>query len=213
MCFNPSCKEWTNLQSFGAVPEPRSGHGTAIVRDKAWVYGGYRVDCKKTFSELHELDMHSLTWTQINYCKLYKVQPYYHNFCTLTAVTENQLIMHHRTSKMNKSSHINTWILDLSTMLWRKYPTDADYEHGPRCYHTCTRSINSSVMVIGGEYLKYGDYLIDTMRKPGPCENIHITLEAKRLQHLAIQIIWKHKCTLPWQETLPKKIRSLFDFA
>ena len=206
--FDPSCTKWTNPRSFGDIPDPRSSHATAIIRDKAWLYGGYNIDhCIKPFDELYELDMHSLTWTMIENCE---VEPYYLNFCTLTAITENQLLMNYGTDlkwtpRMDEplALDVSTWILDVSTMSWNEYsPVDKVYD--PKIYHTCTRGINNSVMIIGGEYL--------VRSKQKPSKNIHMTLEAKSLQHLAIHTIWKHERTLPWKESLPKKLRSLFGF-
>ena len=134
-------------------------------------------------------------------------------FCTLTAVTENQLFLHYGASDMDKYKckhcKIYTWILDLSSMSWKRYSTPPEDKYGPRRYHTCTRGINNSVMITGGKYVKYVN---DQNEEPEPWEDIHMTLGAKTLQQLAIQTIWKHECTLPWQESLPEKLRSLFGF-
>ena len=192
LCFDPLCQEWTNPRSFGDIPQPRCWHGTAIIRDKVWLLGGSTNDYE-TLDDLYELDMLSLTWTMIENTVL---RPYDDGYCTLTAITEDQLVMHYGKSKTNEHSNINTWILDLSSMSWREY-TAADYN--PRINHTCTQGINSSVVIIGGEFKK-------------PYENIHITLKTKSLQHLASQTIWKHKHTLPWKKTLPRKLKCLFGF-
>ena len=203
LCFDPSCTEWTNPQSFGDIPAPRSCHSTAIIRDKAWLYGGFNVH-SEPFGELHELDMHSLTWTMIENCD---VQPFYQNFCTLTAITDNQLVMNYGISKTDKPQNVSTWILDISTKSWNKHSA-VDKGYCPKIFNTCTRGINNSVMIIGGEY-------VYSKRKPLKntyTKNTYMTLKAKSLQHLAIQKIWKHKHTLPWQESLPRKLRYLFGF-
>ena len=202
LCFDPSCQEWTNPRSFGDIPGPRSRHGTASIKHKVWLFGGANIlDNNKQLDELYELDMHSLTWTMIEkYCE---VKPYYRNFCTLTSITENQLVMHHGRSKMDAMSKSYTWILDLSMMSWKEYLPAVDKDDGPRVYHTCTQGLNRSVMIIGG---------ISGYYQPQPWKNVHMALEAKSLKQRAIRTIWQHKNALPWRETLPKKLRSLFGF-
>ena len=210
LCFDPSCKEWTNPQAFGNIPEPRYGHGTAIIRDKAWLFGGCNMHRVDPFDELYQLDMHSLTWTMI---ATSEVKPYHHTSCILTAITENQLVMAYGKSKVDEHSKINIWILDLSTMSWKAYSTAAGKDREPRLYHTCTQGFNSRVMIIGiGDYQCFHNYCNDPNQKLETWTNVHITLEAKSLQQLAMQTIWKHKSTLCWQEILPRKLRSLFGF-
>ena len=42
-----------------------------------------------------------------------------------------------------------------------------------------------------------------------PCTTIHVTLEPKGLKQFAIQTVHQNKTVLPWEEVLPKSLRSL----
>ena len=194
LCFDPSYAEWTNPQYFGDIPKPCSCNGMTIIKARAWLFGGLR-----EHNIFYELNMHSLTWTLI---KTSEDKPYCETICTLTAITEKQLVLHSASDKYSKK---NTWILDLPSMSWRRYSRAS--EDRPRRRHTCTRGFNSSVIIIGGLYEDFEttDELLEE-----PLEILHIILEAKTLQQLAIQTIYKHKHALPWQETLPMKLKYLF---
>ena len=203
LCFNPSCNEWTNPQSFGDIPEPRAHHGTVIIRDKSWLYGGSNSLHGTPLDDLHELDMHSLTWTLIGKCE---TKMYIYTPSTLHAITENQVLVHR--GMKDKDSVACDWVLDLSSMSWKKYSTPLEDKHGHFYYSfTCTRGSDSSVIYIVGKDVQYIE-----AEEPVPWKSIHMTFQAKSLQQLAIQTIWTHKHTLPWQETLPKKLRYLFGF-
>ena len=161
---------------------------------KVWLFGGGR-----SLDDFYELNMHSLAWTMIENIRAIRI-PYYSNTRdsnnTFTAITENRLFMQHG-------------ILDIPSMSWRKCSTAVDKYYVPSIYHTCTRGINSSVMIIGGRYIPHP---YDPCKKSEPWKTIHMILETKSLQQVAIQTIWKHKHTLPWQERLPRKLISLFGF-
>ena len=64
LCFNPKIQKWTNPQCFGDVPSPRSDHASTIIKPKVWLFGGYNKNCT-IHDDIFELNMHSLTWTQI----------------------------------------------------------------------------------------------------------------------------------------------------
>ena len=126
-------------------------------------------------------------------------------FCTLTPITETQLVVH---TSPHKSAPQTTWILDLTSMSWRQC-SRATEDHHPSLLHTYTRCLSSSV--IGGVYCwRYLDEDYDPDATQEPMEKLHVILEAKTLQQLAIQTIYKHKHALPWQETLPRKLTCLF---
>ena len=89
-CFNPSIKSWTNPECTGSVPAPCAAHATTIVRNKVWLYGGTNLTTT-SFDDLHELNMHSLSWTQIE-TDLPKPQLQY--WFSLNAVTQNKIVLH-----------------------------------------------------------------------------------------------------------------------
>ena len=205
LCFNPSQKEWTNPMCSGNIPEPRSQHATAIIRDKAWLYGGRNLAYICAFDDLYQLDMDSLTWTEI-YTSEKALSPGCCASCTLTAVTENYLVMHAGVCHAS-APEFNTWIFDVTSASWRTYIIKGKDKHNDKCSHSCALGINdSTVIIIGGE-LFYWEH----PQPHEPLQDINITLAPKRLQHLAMQTIYKNKNTLPWQ-MLPKKLLSLLEY-
>ena len=204
LCFDPSCNEWTNPQSFGDIPTHREGHGTAPINDRIWLYGGSNSTHNEPLDDLYYLDMHSLTWTMVRKCG---VKSYFPVSCTVNALTEKQLLVHH--GEKGKRRVTGNWIiLDLSSMSWKKYSTPLDSKYGQICYSlACTQGINSSAMVIVGK-----DFPYVAGEEPVPWKAIRMTLQAKSLQQLAMQTIWKYNYTLPWQEILPTKLRNIFGF-
>ena len=196
LCFNPSNEEWTNPQYYGRVPEPRKGHATTKCQDKVWLYGGFDYT-GKAFHDLHELNMHSYTWTII---ETQQMQPRAYAFCTMSMMSENKLVLHG--GKDNDWKRLSdTWILDLETETWKQYSSDT-----PRASHTGSQGINNSVIIIGG-------FLGNSNMDPHQSmyKNIfHVLIEPKSLQQLAMQKICKHHTVLPWKR-LPRKLTMLLD--
>ena len=85
--------------------------------------------------------MHSLTWTQI---QTVKPDPRAHMHSTLTAVTEDQLVLHGGYFKFDNGK---TWILDLQSYSMRLYRSQEDHY---RSCHTGSPGLNSSVIMFGG---------------------------------------------------------------
>ena len=192
LCYDPSIQRWTNPQCFGAVPSPRSDHASTIVNDKVWLFGGHS-DFLTPNGDIFELTMPSLTWAQI---QTGQPGPQARICCTLTAVTGNQLVLHG-----GGHGHYgflgDTWIMDLTTHSWIQYTSRKDHL---RSYHSGSVGLNNNVIIIGGERERY-----DT------CEShdiFHVMLEAKSLQQLATQTIYKHQVELNWNY-LPEKLISL----
>ena len=205
LCFNPSQKEWTNPMCSGNIPEPRSQHATAIIRDKAWLYGGLNLDYIRAFDDLYQLDMDSLTWTEI--CTSEKaLSPGSCISCTLTAVTEDYLVMHGGVCHAS-APEFNTWIFNVTSASWRIYLIKGKDKQDDKRFHSCALRINhSTVIITGGELLDW-----EHPQPHEPLQDINITLKPKSLEHLAMQTIYKNQKTLPWQ-MLPKKLLSLFEY-
>ena len=98
--FNPSCNEWTNPECTGSVPSPRSCCASAIMSHTVWLYGG-DIGWRNATDDLLELNMHSLTWTQIQihepkpqalYCCSLNVLQTAHLFCT-AALNHYQMLV------------------------------------------------------------------------------------------------------------------------
>ena len=145
LCFNPSTEEWTNPQCYGMIPEPRAFHVTTKCHNKVWLYGGSS-DRWNVFKDLLELDMHSCTWTLIQTLQIEnfaRACMYY----TLSTLSVDKLIVHGVVT--SKSIASDTWILDLPTKTWRKYPQNLDTDIS-RSGHTGSQGINNNVVIIGG---------------------------------------------------------------
>ena len=191
--FNPSNEEWTNPQCHGMVPKPRASHATTKCQDKVWLYGGD--DTRKAFRDLHELNMHSCTWTLI---QTQQVKPQAHWSCTLSMISDDRLVLHGGYSSRSTGKRLgDTWILDLPTKTWRQYNSDPD---ACRSCHTGSPGINNSVVIIGGYTNNQSMYQTTLL----------VLIEPKSLQQLAMQKIYKHHTVLPWK-CLPRKLTVLLD--
>ena len=199
LCFNPSHKQWSSPKCTGSIPAPRSGHAAAVLGSEVWLYGGYGgTVAQNMFDDLYKLNMCSFTWTliQTDYPK-----PQGRSFTSLTAVSHNKLVLHagSQSTCMYFPSLDDTWILDLGSQKWQNYTSATD--HPPRSLHTGSVGINSSAIVTG----------ISRYYPPSSCDGnittIHVMLEPRSLQQLALQTIYDHSDDLPWK-CLPEKLIS-----
>ena len=191
LCYNPNIQQWTNPKCFGAVPAPRSNHCSTIIKHKIWVLGGYN-QYSTPYDDIYELTMHSLTWTQI---QTVQPRPQARSNCTLTAATNNQLVLH---GGYGSNGTLNdTWIMDLTSHSWRRYKSRKDHT---RRSHTGSLDLNNNVIIIGGckDYEDHESYN----------SVFHVILETKSLQQLAARTIYKYQDELNWNG-LPKKLTSL----
>ena len=187
LCYGPHTKKWTNPQCFGEIPLPRTRPCSTIIREKVWLFGGH--DYKLGYHDaFFQLNMHSLTWMQIQMSRPSLWPPTYEYYrCTLTA-TDNQLVLHWLDC---------TWIMDLTSHSWRLYSCGNYFD---RFIPTATLGLKSNVVIIGG----YFDHSQDEMAH----EIFHVMLEPKCLKKLAVHTICKHQMDLPWKH-LPKKLINL----
>ena len=186
LCYDPNTQKWSNPHCFGDVPSPRSGHASAIIKNNAWLCRG--CDNRQYFDDMFQLTMHSLAWTRI---QTVKPQPQACNLCTLTALTEYQLVLHGGHGREVEID--NTWIMDLQSHSWRLYRSGKDHSH---CCHTGSSGLNSSAIIFGG------------CGSSNMHDVFYVALEPKLLQQMAMQIIYTHKDELPW-DFLPDKLISL----
>ena len=186
-CFNHFITAWTNPKCSGSMPAPRAAHATTQVRNKVWLYGGTNFTTT-SFDDLYELNMHSLSWTQIQ-TDLPKPQGRYR--FSFNAVTESKIVLHGGFALDSSPNQLSdTWILDMESQSWTQYTL---YEDHKRCNHTGTMGLNAHVIIIGGvrEFTFY--------------PTTHVMLEPKSLQQLGIQTIDEHKTLISWQG-LPNKL-------
>ena len=198
MCFDPVSEEWTNPECFGHIPGPRKNHVTAVAGDRAWLYGGR--NCS-SHDEFFQLDLDTLTWAHV-FAPENSIWPVGHKHCTLTAITENCLVMHGGFT-INFSDFLShTWIFDVTTMSWREHTVTTKGKIFQKVSHACASSTNNGIVTIIGGILRY--------RFRQPLKDIKILLAPNSLQHLAIHTIHKNKDVLPWQ-ILPKQLISLLE--
>ena len=188
--FNPNKLEWTILKSCGTVPGPRYDHATTAINDKVWLYGGTDGGFQ-TLNDLYELEMRSLTWSKIH---TGRHKPKVHFDHKLNVTADSRLVLYGRSNR-NAKNVSETWIMDLSSQLWRLHSSDRDY---PRYFHTVSPGINNSVTFIGGDVEEIRMY---------NCV-FSVMLEPKSLQQLAIKTVYEHRTGLPWR-WLPKKLIKL----
>ena len=189
LSYDPNTKHWVNPQCFGSVPSPRWGHASAIIDANVFLYGG----CIQTQAYTHnfiQLDMFSLTWTQI--------QTGQHSlhaqcFCSLTATSDNKLVLHGVHSTHERARN-DTWVMDLLSHSWRLYQS-----RSPRLQsHTATLGLNSNIIIIGGCEDVHNTYDMYT-------NMVHVMLEPKSLREHASCTIYKHRDDLPWTLCLPTR--------
>ena len=188
--YDPNSQSWTNSQCFGAVPSPRHGHDSTIIRNKVWLFGGDSTIAHN--NDIFELNMHSLTWTEIH---TNEPRPRARSNCSLTAVTDDQLVLHG--GEDIEDTMNDTWIMDLTCHSWRMYASGKDHS---RSHHKGSSGLNSNAIMFG--VFKFCD--TDEVYN----HTFHVMLEPKCLQQLAMKIIHRYQDELPWK-CLPVKLISL----
>ena len=195
LCYNPKIQKWTNPQCSGDVPSPRAHHASTSIKNKVWIFGGFNENWTVN-DDIFELTMNSLTWTQI---RTVQPRPQARQWCTLTALPNNQLVLHGGDNMQNNYSPplSDTWIMDLTSYSWRPYNSRKDH---PRRSHTASVCLNNNVIIIGGSQQDYDCQPYNSV--------FHVMLETQSLQQLAAQTIYKHQNEINWN-CLPKKLISL----
>ena len=194
LCCDPTIPEWTNPTCNGAVPSPRCGHSTAQTGEKVFLFGGQGASYNHSH-DLYELNISSLIWTNIQTGHVHPPARYH---SSLTALNEAGRFVLHGGIEQNFDTGLrvtfkDTWILDLETQFWRQYHQSNSHH---RLCHTGFTGIHS-VVIIGGHHSRQHD------------PTIHIRLQAKSLQKVAIQTLHKHRNEVP-KNALPKKLWDLF---
>ena len=199
--FDLLSKTWTNPKCLGAVPSPpkdRWANAISIcnITDAVWLYGE---------NGLYELNMTSLTWTHI---QTDEPKPRGLHCSSLNVLMNKQLVIHGGIDKYrpNKCCTVGgmsheTWILDLASRTWKQH-TD---EGCPRSAHTATPGLTNDILIIGGKTCdnKHDGWELAT-------NILHVMLEPKRLQQLALYMVYKHRKKLPLK-CLPKKLIRIMD--
>ena len=136
-------------------------------------------------------------WTQI---RTVQPRPQARKWCTLTALPNNQLVLHGGDCGTSRYKMLSdTWIMDLTSYSWRQYESRKDHT---RRSHTASACLNNNVIIIGGCQGGFED------QQQSYNKMFYVMLEAKGLQQLAAQTIYKHQHEINWN-CLPKKLISL----
>ena len=195
LCFNPSTNEWTTPKCSGSVPTPLGQHATTQVKDKVWLFGGMN---PAFLDDLFELDMSSLTWTEI---PTTQPRPNGRLYFSLNAITESKLLLHGsmvgvfdtQSLEEQPSEEGSSWIMDLPSQSWKKCFSFEGSSHS----HTGTTGLNKCVIMIGGQNSYNSTF--------------SLRLEPKLLQQLAAQTIDKHKDLVQWKY-LPNKLIAILGY-
>ena len=191
LCFDPCCAKWTNPQCSGNIPQPRAGHVSAILGGRVWLTGGFdQSHTRILFNDLHQLDLDSLVWTKV---QIFEPKPHERHI-SLTGIPHRDLLLH-GSFKRKGELVSQIWMFDLLSASWRQHATALSDECSRIC-HSVTLGINN-VIVIGGHSRE--------SIEPKPLDILHVMLEPKSLQQLAVKTIHQHKDILPWK-VLPKSL-------
>ena len=193
LCFDINSDKWINPQCYGDVPSPRWGHASAIIKNKVWLIGGFET-MKYADDDIFELSMYSLTWSRI---QTGNNRPQESNLHTLTALTDDKLVLHVRDRVGQMLSE--TWIMDLTSHSWRMYTPVRDHD---RFNHTGSSNLNNNVIIVGGVTNLDDGYEVHS-------DIFHVMLEPKCLQQVAMKIIYKYRDQLPWKLLPPKLLSKL----
>ena len=220
--FNPTKQKWTNAVCQGEIPSARALHAVSRVHDSIWLYGG--ISCEAFTDDLCVLNMNSLVWTEIQ--KNWPLKPmrcYGHSF---TAIGDSQIILHggklvyqisddhHQFMDMVKGFMFGhndymfcnpSWILDLSSLSWRKHTGIKDHT---RSHHTGTTAGDSVVIFGGGSTLAI-TFLFCTLYKKTYSDMICISQGPKSMKNLCLRGAHKHQAVLKHKwHTLPRSLQE-----
>ena len=220
LSYDSSTNDWVNPQCFGAVPSPRWGHASAMIRANVYLFGGC-IQNRVFTNDFFQLDMNSLTWTQLG---IGQPSPQARCVSSLTATSNNQLVLHGGQST-ERETLSDTWIMDGTLYSWGQYTPSRTKSH-LRQNHTATLDLNNNIIIVGGCYkdvhnwrCEYGNIVHvkvepSSLQQLASCtiyrhRNDHPCLPARSLQELAMCTITKHRDDLPWK-CLPKKLLHIF---
>ena len=183
LCYNSSSKTWTNPRCYGSIPIPRAFHATAQAGHKVFVFGGgSRMPTSPVLDDLLELNMHSFTWTKI---ETGPVSPHRRVGSTLTAISENKLVLH-AGNRLIGSQINDTWIIDLCSKTWKLYHSGSDqFRHG----HSAIMCLHD-IIIFGG--------LEDWFEA-------RVVWQPKNLQQIAVQTVYQNRNEITWN-CLPQKL-------
>ena len=177
-CFTPATNTWTIVKCTGSVPSPRFQHAITKIQTSIWLHGGK--DHHGKFDDLYELNLQSLTWTQIQSSGSWKPNKMYGH--SLVAISNKQIVLY--------GVH-GSWILDLPSLSWKWYLIPAcvngvPSEENRRWQHSGTIGINT-VIIFGG-FSHPSKITVNGI--------LCIVFEPKSLLKSCLETVYKHRSLL-----------------
>ena len=210
LCFDPSNEVWTNPKCYGMIPSCRGDHATTIIGDQVWLYGGRLTTSTALYDDLYKLNMSTLTWTHIQTDQNrpqvfpnYNIPPVFRNLdipqvfrnYTLNAITDSHIAF----EGCHASGSNDSWILDLTTLSWKKHSSNENQLYSGQ---TACLGMNSNIFIAGRR-----------LSNNNTCNHQlynTVMLAPRSLKHLAIQAVHNDWAELrPWKH-LPNKLLNLF---
>ncbi|XP_036428871.1 kelch domain-containing protein 1-like isoform X1 [Colossoma macropomum] len=208
--FEPSSATWTEPQTQGQPPEPRSSHASATLGNKGYICGGLETET----IDIHCLDLVSWTWSHME--PLANSLPKGRSLHTLTPMSHNTLFLFGGLSTSGQVLN-DSWEFDTATGEWkeRQHP----HKDKPRLWHSAVQGKDNDVVVFGGssDYVVIMDS-IAALRRPSQshCRDVLVfQTQPYSLSRLCEDCIGKHASALQElasclplrvQETLHKRM-------
>jgi N-acetylneuraminic acid mutarotase len=110
--------EWKKLIAKGDVPSKRSGHGTCLIRDQMFVFGGNESQKGLCTSDIYSLELKGLIWKKMIVQEQRPQQRYNHSLLCV----EDQLLCFGGWN--GRGCFNDLWMFDLKQGIWYRLPPD-----------------------------------------------------------------------------------------
>ena len=198
--YDPSTGTWTNVKYSGEVPSPRCKAFTTVITEKMWLYGGSN-DRVVTNDSLYELNMQSFVWTQIETNMPRPQVKFTGGFhAPLTQISADQFVLYGGTRGGNLNISNIPWIFDVQSHTWSRHPKTEGHPQWSHKHIVLVTCLKNNVIILAKK--TKSAWIQDEATDFSVMLDC---IEPKSLQHLAIQMIYKHRSKLPW-ESLPRKL-------
>ncbi|XP_016110488.1 kelch domain-containing protein 1-like isoform X2 [Sinocyclocheilus grahami] len=202
--FEPVTATWTEPQTQGQPPEPRSSHASTTLGHKGYICGGLEMQ----MIDIHCLDLVTWTWTQIEHQTT--SFPWGRTLHTLTAISDDTLFLF---GGLSTSGDVlsDGWEFNTKTRDWRE--KDHAHKDKPRLWHSADKGRDSDVVIFGGSqtYLFVMDS-VAVLRSPSQnhCADVLVfQTQPYSLSRLCEDCIGKHIFSVQEQASwLPAKLQK-----
>ncbi|XP_030630933.1 kelch domain-containing protein 1-like [Chanos chanos] len=202
--FEPESVTWTEPETQGCPPTPRSSHASATLGNKGYICGGLETESLN----IHCLDFETWTWTQVD--PLAGPLPAGRSLHTLTPVSDSGLFLFGGLSMTGQALN-DGWEFDTLTREWRERAHA--HKDKPRLWHSAAQGRDNEVVVFGGtrDFVLLIDS-IAVLRAPSQnhCGDVLVfQMQPYSLIRLCEDCIGKHASLLGEQVSwLPPKLQA-----